>query len=47
VFQRFVHQIKILPTTGGDAAEDVMGGLKAAIEKLTWQTSETGTKVSI
>ena len=28
---------------GGDTAEDVMGGLKAALTKLTWRAS--GTKV--
>ena len=32
---------------GGDAAEDVMGGLKTALQDLSWRPTGQGTKVLI
>ena len=42
-FYRFVNKIEA--TGGGDDAEDVMGGLEAALTKLTWRDPDIGTKV--
>ena len=42
-FYQFVNKIQTPPGVGGDEAEDVMGGLMAALTKLTWRAS--GAKV--
>jgi len=42
-FYQFVDKIQAPFGVGGDTAEDVMGGLKAALTKLTWRAG--GTKV--
>lgn len=44
-FSTFINGIEIKGGVGGDEAEDVLGGLKVAIEELSWPPNE-GTKAS-
>ena len=44
-FAAFISNIEIQDNVGGDEAEDILGGLKVVIEKLSWPSD--GTKASV
>ncbi|KAL5477847.1 hypothetical protein EMCRGX_G024696 [Ephydatia muelleri] len=46
-FTAFINGIETGAGVGGDAAEDVLGGLKVVIEQLSWRSNDAATKVLI
>lgn len=46
-FQEFVRSIKTEGNVGGDAAEDVFGGLKVAIEDVAWLGGHTKASIDL
>ena len=45
-FTAFINGIETGSGVGGDAAEDVLGGLKVVIEQLSWRSNDAATKAS-
>ena len=45
MFAAFINGIETGAGVGGDTAEDVFGGLKVAIEQLSWRSNDA-TKAS-